>query len=47
MSVYEMAKKYYPRLWDKDRLDALVEAGRLTRAEADEIVGEDRHEQAV
>lgn len=44
MSVYEMAKKYYPRLWDKDRLDALVEAGRLTRAEADEIVGEDGHE---
>lgn len=42
MSVYEMAKKYYPRLWDKDRLDALVEAGRLTRAEVDKIVGEGR-----
>ena len=44
MSVYEMAKKYYPRLWDKDRLDAWVEAGRLTWAEADEIVGEGGHE---
>ena len=44
MSVYEMAKKYYPRLWDKARLDALVEAGRLTRTEADEIVGEGGHE---
>lgn len=39
-----MAKKYYPRLWDKDRLDALVEAGRLTQAEADKIVGEGGHE---
>jgi len=39
-----MAKKYYPRLWDKARLDALVEAGRLTRAEADEIVRADGHE---
>lgn len=31
MSVYEMAQKYYPRLWDKQRIDALVEAGRLTK----------------
>ncbi len=40
MSVYEMAKKYYPRLWDKSRLERLVEAGRLTAAQYEEIVGE-------
>ncbi len=40
MSVYEMAKKYYPRLWDKSRLKKLVEAGRLTAAQYEEIVGE-------
>lgn len=39
MSVYELAKKYYPRLWDKARIEALVEAGRLTKAEAEELVG--------
>lgn len=37
MSVYELAKKYYPRLWGAERIRALVEAGRLSRAEADEI----------
>ena len=38
MSVFEMAKKYYPRLWDKARLDKLVEAGKLTEEQRDEIV---------
>ena len=37
MSVYEMAKQYYPRLWDKSRLEALVRAGRLSAEERDEI----------
>ena len=41
MSVYEMAKKYYPRLWDRERLDMLVKAGKLTEEEAKEITGED------
>ena len=40
MSVYEMAKSYYPRLWDKSRLEALVAAGRLTQEEYQEITGE-------
>ena len=40
MSVYEMAKMYYPRLWDKSRLEALVEAGRLTVEEAAQVMGE-------
>lgn len=39
MSVYEMAKLYYPRLWDKSRLEALVRAGRLTGEEFEEITG--------
>lgn len=39
MSVYELARKYYPRLWSEERLRALVEAGRLTDEEVREIVG--------
>ena len=38
MTVTEMAEKYYPRLWDKDRLEALVSAGRLSREDADKII---------
>lgn len=38
MTVYEMAVQYYPRLWGKERIDALVEAGRLTREEADAVL---------
>lgn len=40
MSVFEMAQKYYPRLWDESRLEALAEAGKLTRAEVDRIRAE-------
>lgn len=40
MSVYEMAEKYYPRLWSIERLKALVVAGKLTEAEFIEITGE-------
>lgn len=39
MTVFEMAKKYYPRLWDEDRLRQLVAAGRLTEDEYQAIVG--------
>ena len=38
VSVYDMAVVYYPRLWDKSRLEALVAAGRLTEAEMEEII---------
>lgn len=41
MSVYERAQKYYPRLWDKSRLEALVQAGRLTQEEMNEITGDE------
>lgn len=37
MTVYEMAQKYYPRLWNADRIEALVAAGKLTKAEAEKI----------
>lgn len=40
MSVYEMAKNYYPHLWNKSRIEALVAAGRLTEEEYWEITGE-------
>ena len=39
MTVYEMAKKYYPTLWSKERLQMLVDKGRLTQEEMNEIVG--------
>ena len=38
MSVCELALKYYPRLWDRSRLEALAEAGRLTAEELEEIM---------
>lgn len=41
MTVYEMAQKYYPRLWSKERLEALLAAGnKLTQEEFDSIVKE-------
>ena len=40
MSVFEMAQTYYPRLWNESRLEALVEAGKLTKEEADAIRAE-------
>lgn len=40
MSVYELAQKYYPRLWDRERLEALLAAGRLSQEEFDQLVGE-------
>ena len=43
MSVAELGRKYYPRLWDKSRLEALAAAGRLTEAEVREIVGEEEN----
>lgn len=38
MSVYELARKYYPRLWDRERLEALLAAGRLSQEEFDQLV---------
>lgn len=38
MTAYEMAKKYYPRLWDIERINALYEAGKLTKEEYESII---------
>ena len=46
MTVFEMAQKYYPRLWDHSRLEALVKAGKLTQAEAGRIQAEKGSAQA-
>lgn len=40
-TVYELAANYYPRLWDKSRIEALVAAGRLTPEEAEEIMAKE------
>lgn len=40
MNVFEKAKKYYPLLWDKKRIEALYKAGKLTEEEYNEIVKE-------
>ncbi|WP_140397261.1 XkdX family protein [Flavonifractor sp. An82] len=38
MNVYELAKKYYPKLWDRERIQALAAAGKLTEEEAAAIL---------
>ena len=37
-TVFEMAKEYYPRLWDINRINKLYEAGKLTEEEHKEII---------
>lgn len=39
MTVKEMARKYYPVLWNNERIEALVAAGKLSREDANEIMG--------
>ena len=41
MNVFELAQKYYPALWDTNRLKALVAANKLTAEEYKMITGED------
>lgn len=43
MTVYELAQKYYPRLWGRERLRALAEAKRLTAKEYKALTGEVYH----
>lgn len=38
MNAYEMALRYYPRLWSKERLKALLDAGHLTVREYQNII---------
>ena len=39
MNVFELAQKYYPRLWSRERLETLVQAGRLTEEQVRELTG--------
>ena len=38
MNVHELAKKYYPKLWDRERIQALAAAGKLTEEETAAIL---------
>ena len=44
MSTFEMAKKYYPTLWNTERIKNLVRKGKLTPEQFKEITGEDYDE---
>nr|WP_304059203.1 XkdX family protein [Enterocloster clostridioformis] len=41
MDVKGLAIKYYPRLWNINRLKALVAAGKLSEEDYKEITGEE------
>ena len=38
MTVFEMAKMYYPHQWGIKRLDVLLAADKLTKEEYDELI---------
>lgn len=35
--VFDLAKKYYPKYWSKERLDVLLAKKKLTQEEYDEL----------
>lgn len=37
MTVYEMCEKYYPNLWNINRVTALKDAGKITEKEFKKI----------
>lgn len=37
MTILDLTKRYYPRLWDDRRLDMLVAAGQLTQQEVEKV----------
>ena len=45
MTILDLAKRDYPRLWADRRLDMLVAAGQLTQEEVEEVK-EEAHETA-
>ena len=42
--VYELAKKYYPRLWGIDRIEALYKSNKLTEEQYQEITQENQEQ---
>ena len=43
MTVFEMAEQYYPRLWSRQRIEQLRDAGRLSEEEAAQILKEEEY----
>lgn len=41
MTLDEMIAAYYPNLWNKERIAALTQKGKITAAKYKEIIGED------
>lgn len=41
IDVFEKAKKYYPKLWDKNRIDSLYKANKLTDDEYNQVIKSD------
>lgn len=37
MTILDLARRYYPRLWDDRRLEMLVEVGQLTWQEVEKV----------
>lgn len=38
MTPYEKAQRYYPHLWNIDRINALLAAGKITEEEYKKII---------
>lgn len=43
-TVFELAKEYYPKLWNKERIEALHDAGKLTDEQYEDLVGKEDSE---
>ena len=43
-TIFEKAKKHYPRLWDIDRINTLFKEGVLTEEEYNQIIGREAGE---
>lgn len=39
-SVYDLAKRYYPKKWNKAMVDNLLALNKLTQEEYDDIINE-------
>lgn len=42
MDVFELCKKYYPILWNKDRIYNLYKTNKITEEQYNEIIKEDK-----
>lgn len=45
-AVFDLAKKYYPQYWSKERLNVLLEKKKLTQKEYDELTKEQKMQNA-